>query len=230
MGELFKALTGSLWRFVYAWILPTALATLAFWAVIVPSVRDAPLVRTVGDLGRQSALAGGLALAFAVVAVAVLLALNATPLSRLLEGYLLPRPLYAAGRAAQRARGRRLRDRFEHEPHPARRGLMWERLSLFPERPDGLAPTAYGNAVAAVETYAGARFRLDYYTFAYELRTLASDPLRRELEDAEAVVSFHLALTYLSTLFALVALAVGVARRDPALYLAGLVAVALARW
>jgi hypothetical protein len=230
MAELFKTLTGSLWRFAYAFILPTALTFLAFWVVIVPNIPDAPLVRTLGRLGRESALAGGLALGFAVLAVAVLLSLNATPLSRLLEGYPIPQPFYEAGCAIQRARRQRLQHRFEHERNPARRGLLAELLSLYPERLDDITPTAYGNAVASVEGYSGRRFRLDYYTFGYELRTLAPDPLRKELEDAEAVVNFFLALIYLSGLFGLVALAVGVSGRDPPLCVAGLVALALARF
>jgi hypothetical protein len=229
VGELFKALTGNLWKFVYAWILPTSLAVGAFWVAIVPRLPETPVGSALARLGAESALAEGLAVAFGIIAIAVLLSVNATPLSRLLEGYLLPRPLYMAGQEVQSQRREKLQRDFDNEQNPIRRGLLSERLALYPENPDHITPTRYGNAVASIETYS-LRFGLDYHTFSYELRTTASEAVRKELEDAEAIVNFFLASVYLSAAFGLTALAFGAVQGDTALCVAGLVSLVLSRF
>jgi hypothetical protein len=230
LGELFKALTGNLWKFVYAWILPTCLAVGAFWIAIVPRLPDTPIGSALARLGAESALAAGLAVSFAIIAIAVLLSVNASPLSRLLEGYLMPRPIYEIGREVQRRRRKQLQDEFDAEQDPVRKGLLSEQLALFPENPDHVTPTRYGNAVASIETYSSRRFGFDYHTFSYELRTMASESVRKELEDAEAVVNFFLASVHLSAAFGLTALALGAVQGDTALCVAGLVSLVLTRF
>jgi hypothetical protein len=230
LGELFKALTGNLWKFVYAWILPTSLAAGAFWIAIVPRLPETPVGSALARLGAQSALAEGLAVAFTIIAIAVLLSVNATPLSRLLEGYLLPSRIYRIGREVQLERRKELQRKFDKEQDPVRKGLLSERLALYPENPAHITPTRYGNAVASIETYSIRRFGLDYHTFSYELRTIASESVRKELEDAEAIVNFFLASVHLSAAFGLTALAFGAVHGDTALCVAGLVSLVLTRF
>jgi hypothetical protein len=230
MVELFKALTGNLWRFVYAWLLPTTLAVAAVWVAIVPAISSESVVARLARLGQENAFAGGLATAFIILALAVLLALNANPLSRLLEGHPWPRALYDAGCEQQRRTRDRIRARMGREDNPTRVYQLSTQLALYPENATDLMPTRYGNAIAAGLTYSNKHYKMDYDTFAYEFRTLAADPLRRELEDAEAIINFFLALVYLSAAFAVAAMAVGIAQGKPALSVTGLVAALLSRF
>jgi hypothetical protein len=230
MAELFKAATGNLWKFVYAWVLPTAIASFAFWIVIGPHAQDWPVAKILAQLGEESALAGGLAIAFLVLAIAVLLALNGEALFRILQGFSLPGSLYEGGRATQVQRYERLLLLADRETDRTRRNLARERLKLYPEHRLFIAPTRFGCAVAAVELYSKARFSIDYVTFGQELRSLAPDALKRQLEDAEAVVSFFIAFVYLACGFSFVALLFGVGEQDPGLVVSALVAALVGRF
>jgi hypothetical protein len=230
MAELFKTVTGGLWKFVYAWILPTALVVGACWLTILPKVRNLPAVAALSDLGSGSLWAEGLLAAFLILAVAVLLALNSTSLSRLLEGYTMPRGAYETGRAMQRQRRAGLKHAFDSAPDALRRAAARRQLGFYPSTPDYIAPTRFGNALAAAETYGIAKFRMDYNIFWYELRGLAADSLRKDLEDAEAILGFFVALTYLSAGYAGLALVVATAGHDPGLVVAAAAAGLLARF
>jgi hypothetical protein len=100
MDQLLKVFTGSFWRYLYAWMLPSAIAVGAFALVILPEVRDLPVLRDLAAT-TKSAVAGGLILGFASLTLSALLALNYVPLYRLLEGYNWPEWLFRRRRRAQ---------------------------------------------------------------------------------------------------------------------------------
>src|SRR5512144_2531094 len=110
MSEVLKGLATGGWPFLVGWLLPSSVATSLFVFFVLPSLDRLPVARDVAEL---RGVAGGLTLAFAAVAFAVILSSLAVPLYRLLEGYSWPRPLRMLGR--RRHLKRRLRIKAEYD-------------------------------------------------------------------------------------------------------------------
>ncbi len=83
MGDLFKAFSSGIAQFVYAWVLPSAIACGIFTAVILPTLRNAGI-----DIGLI--LSGALFL-LATLTLSVTFAYAARPIYRFLEGYSMPK-------------------------------------------------------------------------------------------------------------------------------------------
>jgi hypothetical protein len=102
-------------------------------------------------------------------------------------------------------------------------------VDRFPIEAGQLAPTRFGNAMRAFETFGVDRYRLDSQAFWVELTTVVPDHLRGELGRARAAVDFFVAQVFLATLFAAASLVVWLG--DPAgragSLVAGLVAAGL---
>jgi hypothetical protein len=110
MADLIKTLSGNLWKFVYAWLLPAIVAVSAFILLIFPAIDDLSLVRQLTKGANQNLIVRSIIFVVTALIVAVLLALNSTPLYRLLEGYTWPRWASGARKRAQVRRWERLKD------------------------------------------------------------------------------------------------------------------------
>ena len=166
MSGLFTVLSGSIWKFVVGWMLPTLAAVSVFAVIIFPAIDHLPLAV---DLLNQSAATTGLIIAFSVLLISVPLAALSTPIYRLLEGYSWPRWARRIGIARQRRHWtaviRRL-DAIENVDDSEKstgvvasaweRELVVEGLQRFPENEADLMPTRLGNALKAIENYAPA--------------------------------------------------------------------------
>lgn len=230
MTDVVKALAGGLWRFVYAWILPTAMVAGVFVVVVFPVTLDLPWVGDLASRVARQPLGTRVAIfTSSIVALAILLALNSAPLYRLLEGYSWPRWAFERGRKTQIDRWRKLHKRITQAAAEKvslpRRQILQERYSQLPRKADYFLPTRLGNALKALETYASHRYGFDSQTFWYELQAIAPDQLRKDIEIASSVVDFFVGLLYLAALFAVVALGVGIAAGDAGSIVAGFVAV-----
>jgi hypothetical protein len=200
VADILKGLVGGGSTFLFAWVLPSAIALAALDITVFRRLGiDAALGITALGFGEQALLLG-------LAATVLGLVMNAlsTPMYRLLEGYLLPGWLRQRLTEGQH----RLRQSIEHQVETASgvdRNLYQERLRRFPRDPDQTAPTSLGNALRAFETYGFDRFRMDSQLFWSELVGLASDSLRKELEMARSSVDFFVAATWLSAIVGVVA-------------------------
>jgi hypothetical protein len=226
MSDLLSGLTSSGWLFLFAWVLPSSIFVSGIAIVIVPALRD---LVPAAAFASFAIVEQSLLLAFIALALGLAMGASSTPLYRLLEGYTWPRRLRDRGIAKQRSRKAELAKRLEQLQDGLERDLGYEDLQRFPVDDGKVAPTRLGNALRAFETYGVDRYNLDSQSFWTELMTITPDGLRTELARARANVDFFVALTYLSAIFGVVAVAVGVAADTTriGLVLLGVLAVAL---
>lgn len=199
MTDLLKSVTSNLGSFVLSWTLPVAIAVLSFsYLVLIPS-------KVALGQALQRADSTTLAVGYTVVVVggAVLLAGTSTTLYRLLEGYLWPANLKRWGVKHQRSRMAVLKKQRELAKSDLDRALIDERLNRFPVDPEQIAPSAFGNAMRAFETFSVDRYRLDSQTFWIELTTVVPGELRSELGRSRSNVDFFVAQVFLSILLTL---------------------------
>jgi hypothetical protein len=202
--DILRGAVGATSSYVFGWVIPLAFATLTFvFVVLQPSgVRlddgirsgDATLALVAFGIG---ALAGGL-----------ILSALATPLYRILEGHSWPRSWREAGLRRQEGRKRQLEVRLRDSTSDLERALVAERLDRYPIDDGHLAPTSFGNAMRAFETFGVDRYRLDSQGLWVELTAAAPEYLRGELGRARAAVDFFVAEVFLATVFAGASLAV----------------------
>ena len=201
MSDILKGLTGGGWVFLYAWILPSAIALGAFWLIVFPAVRELPIA---SDIASLEATQRGVLLAFAAVAIGLILSAVSTPLYRLLEGYSWPKACRNWGVRRQRNRKQCLES--NNAGVGWEEGLRVEKLRRFPVDDREIAPTRLGNALRAFETYGKDRFGLDSQTMWTELCAVVPKSLQLELDRSRAMVDFFVALVYLSAGFGAAAL------------------------
>lgn len=205
MGDLFKALTSGIARFVYAWLMPSVVTSGVFLLVVLPNV-----------VGRQvgASLGGVAAFTLAVLGLSVVFAYASRPLYQFLEGYTMPtwmaRPLL---RRSQR-KFVRLRVAESRGPELSRQRAT-EDLKGFPERLDLLMPTRLGNALKAMESYGVSRFGLDSQTFWYELQAVADERVRQSTEETRAAVDFFMSSVAHLALLAVVSFALAPLAQSP---------------
>lgn len=236
MGDVLKSVSGG-WPFVVSWVLPSGL----FWAVfalfVLPEADSLPVLR---EITATSATNQTLVLAGAAALTGLVLNALSTVLYRLLEGYYLPRRRIAGRlviwewmRDRQLQRKRVLATELKRltAANPADRvaeGLVRERLQRYPADDAQFGPTAFANAMRALETYGWDRFRLDSQTLWSELMAVAPENLREEEESARTPVNLSVSLTFLSLLTALTCAATTVADGwSTSLAVVGLLALAL---
>jgi hypothetical protein len=222
--DLFNALSNSLGRFVYAWLVPSLVTTAIFWFVLLP---DIGTVR--GANGE--ALSGPSALVvftLAAFALSVLFAYTALHIYRFLEGYTIPR------RLANRLRRRHIREwhrlhymwDLDLAPH-SKRGRLEERLNAYPDDVQSVLPTRLGNAMRAMELYGVTRFGLDSQSLWYELQSVAPGNLRQDQGDARATVDFFVSSVAHLCLLAAVSATTAVATGSLAALIVAIVASVL---
>jgi hypothetical protein len=210
MSDILKGLTGAGSVFLFAWILPCALAVggIAFflmpWLVWVP----ASLQPARADFTKMTII-----LAFTAVGVGILMSGLQTQLYRALEWYAMPGWLRSWGVKRARARKEKLKKTLAAAQAKAKElkdagkpytgweeTLLEEQLGRFPIQDREIAPSRLANALRAFETYGWDRYQLDSQTLWTELLTLVPEPLRKELDQSRAGVDFLVALVYLTIL------------------------------
>ena len=193
MGDLFKAISGGLARFVFAWMTPSVVALGLFALYVLPGVSDTWLLAPVTQPSRESGVTAALIFAFFVLVSSVLFAYASLPIYQVLEGYRLP--------AAVR---RRLRRRHLKEFHRLRAlerryratgvfpaGYTTDDLRLrYPRDVNSVRPTRLGNALTSMEQWSSSRFQLDSQTMWFELQAVSPDNVRKDVDEGRAPVDF----------------------------------------
>jgi hypothetical protein len=223
MIDILQGLTGGGLPFLFAWVLPSAIALSAFGLLVFPSVDHLPVLR---EIAAMSGPSQALVMAFAAVTIALVLSASDTPIYRLLEGYSWPSRLQDWGAARQKQRRDELKKELGNTTPGWRQDLWAERLERFPTSED-LAPTALGNSLRAFETYGLDHYNMNTQLLWAELYSSVTDDLRAEYERSRAAVDFFVALLYLSGLFGLVALISGLGTAQFRLLIASAIAFAL---
>jgi len=209
VADILRGVVGAAGSYVLGWVMPLAFATLTFvFLVLQPSG-----VQLDNSLLSGDATLALVAFGIAMLAGGLVLSALATPLYRLLEGYSWPRSWRAAGVRRQVERKKRLKKQIDDATTDLERALLAEKLDRFPIEEEQLAPTTFGNAMRAFETFGVDRYRLDSQAFWVELTTVVPDHLRGELGRARAAVDFFVAQVFLATLFSVASLVVWL--RDP---------------
>lgn len=196
MGDLFKALSSGLGRFVYAWLMPSVVVSGIFYFLYLPVWS-----KTVADqtLAALNPFLQGAAFLLLSLTLSVVFAYCSRPLYQFLEGYTMPRWMRAAFRKKMLRRYRRLQLLTTRGPLSDRQWAE-EQLKAFPEDVNLLMPTRLGNALKAIETYGSARFGLDSQTLWYELFAVANPDLKKDVDETQGSSDFfisavvHLAL------------------------------------
>lgn len=220
MLDVLKGLSGG-WAFLVSWVFPSILAWSLLALVAIPQLSDVPVFREVSD---TSVANQSLVLVGASILTGILLSSLSTVLYRVLEGYILL-PSFLSDKMRQRqervlrqvradvARLRKTRKEVKRTSNHApitvppsavgidlKIGLLNERLRKFPADPLQLGPTAFANALRAIETYGWDRYRLDSQTLWSELQGVIPERLKDDLEASRAPVNFFVSLIYLAAL------------------------------
>jgi hypothetical protein len=190
--------------FAVTWMLAAALGLGAMVAFLLPTA-----ARLLGQDRQPGVLVANPVLSFTLVAAGagVLSGALATPLYRVLEGYVWwPAPLQAWGIERQRRRYRRLE--ISEGGTALQLGLRLERLNRYPAAPGQFAPTRFGNAMRAFETYGLDRYRLDSQTLWTELFAVSHKAVQDEVAGARVGTDFLVALLYWTAIYGLAALGI----------------------
>jgi hypothetical protein len=228
--DILKGLAGGGWTFLVSWVFPSAIAISVFALLIYPELTNLAVFK---DIQRLGGAEQALVIAFASLALGLLLSATSTALFRVLEGYLLmPAPVRAwkVGRQLERKRAlqRELGKLDDKKPEagsaadsvsgspdtpvdqPPRdtvhENKLRERLHRFPADDRQVAPTHLANSIRAFETYAYNRFQFDSQVLWAELMAVVPKSLKDEYEQSRAPVNFFVSLLYLSAILGVVSL------------------------
>lgn len=200
-------------NFVIGFLLPVVLATVVFLFLFRDTTTFEPIYESTFG---QTALPDLTLLALAITAIAILLMLLNRGLYRMLEGYVWP---LKREKAAETYRTILSGDQSEiaqewsavkNKTHaaPAEFYERWRELLLrFPNRPDLVLPTRFGNAIRAFETYSHHNYGAE--SIALWLRLLAVVPkeFMAVIDDARARVDFFVNTWFLAIVVASLSLA-----------------------
>jgi hypothetical protein len=202
MSEILK----SVWTKLYAWALPSALALGATWLFLLPQLGDTSGLHN--ELAKNEE--EGFLVFFALTsALAFSLSSLSAVLYRVLEGYYLsPRWFQDWGVKRQRARKKALQA-ARRAGSGWRLGIAVENFARYPEDDSQIAPTTFGNAMRAFETYGKTRFKLDSQTLWHELIAVTPKYIESEIASARSYVDFFVALLYLSFVFGIACVVLG---------------------
>ncbi len=203
-------------RFVSAWLLPSAATVGLFWLICIPHLAERRYLDTLtGASGRDPIAALGVA-AFATIVMATIFAYYSRTIYRILEGYHLPKSIRRSFQISQMRRRERLRA-YSTTPNTGQtQGLATEAVGLYPKSLDDIMPTRLGNALKALETYGVSVYGLDSQQMWFELIGTAAEPVRREVEEARAMVDIFVAAIAASVGLSISSFLVALATREPA--------------
>jgi hypothetical protein len=212
--EVWKSFTSAtgLGGIIYSWIFPSAAFVVGLWLLPAPDFESLAIPYPFNGSDAWAPLWRLLGLA---TLIGVVLGSVATQLSRILEGYLFwPRCLQTKRIERQRQQKTKFREEYERLLADQARqswevGLVAEKLRRFPEDDKQIAPTRFGNALRALETYGVTHYQFDSQMLWSELVSVAPDELKGNLTDAANRTNFFVAFVYLGFVFAVVSLAVG---------------------
>ena len=225
MGDLFKALSGGLARFVFAWMMPSVITLGLFVVFLLPEVSNHWPFSVIAQISSEGALAAGILFSFLVLVTSILFAYASLPIYRLLEGYSLPPRLR---RRLQRRHIRIWRSLKVQEARAARDntqppGIVKERLNFYPVRQEDVRATALGNALTAMESFGVTRYGLDSQSAWYELQAVVPETVRRQTEEGRAPVDFFVSSIAHFSILCPAFLIVGIRQGNIGLLLIGLV-------
>jgi hypothetical protein len=229
MTDILKGLASGGWTFLVSWVFPSAIAVSVFALLIYPELTNLPVVEDLEGLGGT---AKTLVLAFASLALGLLLSATSTALYRVLEGYLLmPAPVRTwktrrqldhkqallrqldeidkqreAAKAGDGASGSSTTANDQPAPDVVHENRLREQLHRFPADDSQVAPTRLANSIRAFETYAYNRFQFDSQVLWAELMAVVPKSLKDEYEQSRAPVNFFVSLLYLSAILGVLSL------------------------
>jgi hypothetical protein len=212
MGDLFKALSSGLARFVYAWLVPSLITVGVFIVVLLPRLGQG-FAQFGQGFGRLTI--GGVAFyALAVIGLSVVFAYGSRPVFQFLEGYTMPKWLKKRLLRKRRRQYAHLRA-LQQVGSDSMKLEATERLKAYPDNPELIMPTLLGNALKAMESYGLTRYGLDSQTFWYELQSVANERVSRSTEETRAAVDFFMSSLAHLSLLAVVSLCAWPFTTDP---------------
>ena len=199
MGDIVKGVLAGGWALLVGWILPTALGLAVFGVLVLPSLDHIPILSPVAG---ASAAGQAATLAAAAAAAGLTLSALATPLYRILEGYVLwPKRLQRNRIAHHVQRRRLLQEGVDRAAAAASEGdlatdLAVEAWQRYPPADSQIAPTQLGNAIRRLEYYGYDRYQFDSQLMWYQLRSVVPESTTKDVDNARASVDFFVCLLY----------------------------------
>ena len=194
MGHVFGALSSGLGRFVYGWLVPSAITLALFRWVMLPALADRfPSVDELVLRLPNDTASAILTFALAVLAFSAGLSLTVSvKLFRLLEGYSMPRALETWLTRRQLRKFDRWKAVAEREDLPeALTARAFEELLNFPLDRSAVMPTSLGNRLRAGETFPEEAFGLRILDLWFELAPAMDAESRRLVDDNRAGLDFY---------------------------------------
>jgi hypothetical protein len=206
MSDLLKGLTSGGWGGFFAWVAPNAIAIALFWIFVYSPMHSHPfdhlLVLSPSELW--------VALFTIAAVLGVVGSASSTPLYRLLEGYSWPRSLARRRAKAHVSRKAKLEEAMNAAQPGWEQGLYLERIARYPLDDSQIVPTRFGNAIRAFETYGSTRFNLDSGTMWSELVAVVPEALRKDIDQARAIVDFFVSSFFACVGFGVLAIAAAI--------------------
>ncbi|HEY3544967.1 MAG TPA: hypothetical protein VGK17_02610 [Propionicimonas sp.] len=223
MGDLFKALTGGVARFVLAWMVPSVVTLGLFTIFLLPEVRTLWPFSVIDGIA-SDLLMSGILFGFFVLVFSLIFAYASLPIYRLLEGYSLPagvrrRLEIRHLRKWKVLKARELAAERRNQDPP---GLVKEKLNAYPQSSESIRATALGNALTAMEGFGRTRYGLDSQSVWYELQAVVPETVRKQTEEGRAPVDFFVSSIAHFALLCPAFLAVAAAKGSPGLGFIGL--------
>ena len=192
MSDLFKAISTGFARFVFAWIVPSLINVGVFTIYIWPSVQNTDLFKPIQAIVATSDASAIIVFGFLVLVIAVMVAYASLPIYQVLEGLSLPTPIRTPLIRRQRKKYIRIKEiekRFAlTQVLPP--GVTVDDFRRFPADIGSIRATRLGNALAAMESWGRERYYLDSQTMWYELHSVSSDRVRKDIDEGRAPVDF----------------------------------------
>jgi hypothetical protein len=229
MGDLFKAISGGLARFVFAWMTPSLIALGLFALYVLPGIADVWLLAPVTLPSEKSGITAAFVFSFFVVSFSVFFAYASVPIYQVLEGYRLPVALQRRLRRRHVRRFYRLRaaENYFRRTGMLPGGYTTDDLRLrYPRDVRDVRATRLGNALTTMESWSNDRYHLDSQTMWSELQGVASDNLRKDMDDGRAPVDFFVSSIAHASLLSVTGIGVGLATPQRQALVVGLLAAA----
>jgi hypothetical protein len=197
--EIVKGVLGGSWTMILGWVLPTSVGLTIFGLLVLPSLTN---IEALAEVASASTSNQAIVLLTASLILGLTLASLATPLYRVLEGYLLWPSSWASRRTATHIERRRqaadevTKARGDGGRLDLRGALALERFRRYPDDEGQIAPTRLGNAIRRFEYYSYDRYRLSSQLMWNQLRGASSESVGKDVDEARAGVDFFVCLFY----------------------------------